>query len=489
MKISKKNLIDTLLKRESDRTPREIFKDMETLWRVSSTDCLKFICYAIVKNSPEAKYQLYWLASRHKATFAENAYIILQLSSWETIIELMFIDVQLNSWQTRRLDWLFFRQLVAAGLMNETLTNKVRKALPAIKSVKDITNESSKIYSDIAKFFALGFFGKPEIEGDYSTFKKYRKLRTSNLELSYTIDNFKKSLVIVAGLDYAHKHDNVDDYLQTLQKCTDSNLRNINECIRWIENPNISPINILEVNDYWESLNVQTPSTLVVRDISSSMEGIVPAVQISSCAISKALAMLYAKCNKGYFTNKYLVFTQDGCKIHTIDDEPFFAAWQSNSEIIYSENNSLMKIAAFYKELTKVSEGELPRRIIVVSDGDFAEFEDKNYEAFREEMLKNGYSEYYLDNLQIVILDLLNTASVNETNAFITETIEESNFLYVKGYNPKLMSQLFGQDLTSRVMDSYTDVTSYTPYTKLKVVQYSKSITIAKKTSKKAKQE
>ena len=130
-----------------------------------------------------------------------------------------------NSWETRKLDWLFLRSVIAAGLINEFSVDSVRSILPSIKIASELTTEVAKATNVIGKFLAIGFMGKPDKEGDFSSYKKYRKLKSHGTAAEWatileesalkSIDFNRtkgKSLSMLVGQSYLEKKGLWEDY-------------------------------------------------------------------------------------------------------------------------------------------------------------------------------------------------------------------------------------------------------------------------------------
>lgn len=491
------------LKGES-RTNEVIFDDMKALWKQNPHNCVKST--VLIRQAAgsislpcdglqnEAITRLYWLAANQKATFAVNVAYFIQAGSWKDLICLMVKDLIENSWETRKLDWLFLRSVIAAGLVNEYSVDAVRATIPSIKIASELTTDVAKATNTIGKFLVIGFIGKPDKEGDFSSYKKYRKLKAhgtaeewaSVLEESMlkSIDFNRtkgKSLSMLVGPSYLKKKGLWEDYRT------------------WIIN-SVEPKELLDIFKPFGLEHLTTPlpdyaqltidaqfekviarasknpnidsRTLVVRDISSSMEGAISNSGMSSYSLAKTLAMFFAKLNIGYFNNKYLVFTNEGCAMRELNGNTATEMWQNDSEIIYSEKNSLKKISDYFGTIQgTIAEGELPRHFLVITDDNILE---ESEETFKADMLSHGYSENYVNSISILKMHVANDMTadaVSEKFFFNIAKLTGSKYNKVKqGTERELYIQALNQDLLKRIV----------------VIKMKKSVQFAKKGTSKA---
>lgn len=473
------------LKGES-RTNEDVFNDMKALWKQNPHNCVKSTVLirqaAGAINLPcdglqnEAITRLYWLAANQKATFAANIAYFIQAGSWKDLICLMVKDLTENKWDGRKLDWLFLRSVIAAGLVNEYSVDAVKAILPAIKIASELTTETAQAANTIGKFLVIGFIGKPDKEGDFSSYKRYRKLKahgtaeewTSILEESVLKDlDFNrtkgKSLSTLVGPAYLKKKGLWEDYKA------------------WITN-SVEPKELLDIfkpfglehlatplPDYMQltidsqfekviaraSKNPSVDSrTLVVRDISSSMEGAIGTTGLSSYSLAKTLAMFFSKLNIGYFNNKYLVFTNEGCAMRELNGNTATEMWQNDSEIIYSEKNSLKKISDYFGTIQgTIAEGELPKHFLVITDD---VVEEETEESFKADMLSHGYSENYVNSISVQKMHVANDMTadvVNEKLLFDVAKLTGSKFSKAKlSTDRELYMQALNQDLLKRIV-------------------------------------
>lgn len=461
------------LKNET-REDAAIYNDMKALWKQNPHSCVKttvLIRQAVGSiNLPcdglqkEAITRLYWLAANQKATFAANIAYFIQAGSWKDIICLMVKDLLDNSWDGRKLDWLFLRSVLAAGLVNESSVDDVRAILPSIKIASELTTDVAKATNTIGKFLVIGYIGKPDKEGDFSSYKKYRKLKSHGtasdwsavLEESVlkTIDFNRtkgKSLSSLVGPAFLQKRGFYEDYKSWITKAVEpKDLLDIFKPFGPKHLANKLPDFMeLTINTQFDKLIAKAsknPSidsrTLVVRDISSSMEDTTN--DVSSYSLAKALALFFAKLNIGYFHNKYLVFTNEGCALRELEGNTATEMWQNDSEIIYSEKNSLKKVSDYFGTIQgTIAEGELPKHFLVVTD------EEVNEESFKEDMLAHGYSENYVSSISVTILHVTN----DSLNLSEVAKLTGSKFNQAKpSTDRELYMQALNQDLLKRIV-------------------------------------
>ena len=468
------------------RTNEEIFDDMKVLWKQNPQNCVKSTVLirqaAGSINLPcdglqnEAITRLYWLAANQKATFAANVACFIQAGSWKDLICLMVKDLIENTWETRKLDWLFLRSVIAAGLVNEYSVDAVKAILPSIKIASELTTDISKANNAIGKFLVIGFIGKPDKEGDFSSYKKYRKLKShgtaeewaSVLETSVlkSIDFNRtkgKSLSMLVGRAYLQKKNLWEEYKTWINGSVEpKELLDIFKPfgLEHLATPQPDYVE-LAINSQFEkavakaSKNPNVDSrTLVVRDISSSMEGAIGNTGMSSYSLAKTLAMFFAKLNIGYFNNKYLVFTNEGCAMRELNGNTASEMWQNDSEIIYSEKNSLKKISDYFGTIQgTIAEGELPRHFIVITDDNILE---ESEEVFKADMLAHGYSENYVNSIKILKMYVANdmtSDAVSEKFFFDVAKLTGSKYNKVKqGTEREQYVRALNQDLLRRIV-------------------------------------
>ena len=520
---------------ETKRSYEEVAKDMEKLWKLNPTNCIRIAAVAkqVATNmvskveasteenmnlqdfslTNEGILRMFWLASKQKITFAANVAYFISVGSWKDIFSLLTIDIMMNGWNHRKLDWVFLKSVIVAGLINEDTVDEVKKHLPSIKSNGDMTTDVAKANNEIGKFLSIGFYGKPEHEGDFSSYKKYRKLKSNGVTGEFLqavkknnlldLDLTKtrgKSLCSLVGDPYLKELGTYSEYadlmMQSLANVSKFSIfdvfksygsRHIAKTIPSYERWTIEAWFQNAVDSARKNPKIST-STLVVRDISSSNEGIVPSIGMSSYAIAKSLALFFSTLNTGYFHDKYLIFTNTGCELRQFKGEHVHDKWINDSELLYSENNSLAKISGYFASIKSqnISEGELPREFLIISDEGLA---IESLEGFKLDLIESGYSENYVNSIKVTVLHLPNKLGQSKDEVVNIKEISE-DLTYIVGMNNSVLFKLTGSKsgkMAARTSkEYYNEIMDSMPYCKMRPVQFKKSIKFAKAGTTKA---
>lgn len=180
----------------AQRSFEEIAKDAELLWSVDSMLSVAFILYirmitrvtdvfgkktATTQRGAELKHEgmfrMIWLQMKDPNLFWKNVTLFVSAGSWKDVISILQYDLVYNGWQNRKLDWAQYGKLILSGLNNEGQRELLKKYLPQIKAKSDCKTVEAQADNLIAKWICSLLFGTKD--GNASTYKKYRKLKTS----------------------------------------------------------------------------------------------------------------------------------------------------------------------------------------------------------------------------------------------------------------------------------------------------------------------
>lgn len=495
------DFVDQFSSASKYKTPRsytEVSTDMTLLWSKNPKLALAFLFYLrmitrIVQffdgtrtNNPqrgqglrhEGIFRMMWVAVNYPETFWKNIGLFIAIGSWKDIITMLSYDLQYNGWSKRKLDWNKFGQLLLAGLENPNTRELLKKYLPHIKAASQCKTLEAQADTIIGKWIcSLLFGGKPEGDDNGSTYKKYRKLKTSgtahewqkliskgkaleinfdtvhgralaqlvsgkflknnNLEARYTAWISQKPVAKFTGYVYELIQGKALGTLTSYQKQTiDAQFNQLVEVAKkGLSDQGLRPISVL---DFSSSMN--SPMYL-----GGGKVGTLRSVEV---AVSSALFFDAMMLTNSPFKNVYLTFSH-GCEMN------FFKSSNSFTERYFTSPRnghggtnfeSVFKFFADFKRSNpNVEENLIPNFIVCFSDGEFNSVGSKisNVENGRQILKAAGYSKEYCDSFGICFVDLPNTFYGRPITKFETFANAKNTF-YFGGYDLSPLAFLFG---------------------------------------------
>jgi hypothetical protein len=492
---------------KAPRDYAEVSKDMYKLWSINPKKCLQLAVYIrlitretqiVLPNETitldvqrgqglknEGIMRMLWLAMHHKPTFMANMPYFIAAGSWKDVFEMMSLDLQYHGWEGRKLDWNFMRKVILAGLANGHTSELVKKYLPTIRSMKECKTVDSQARTIIGQYLASCIYGKKkdkkadkETADSRAAQRRYRKLKQSGtahtwqqlisqkklLELDFnTIHG--RALSLLVGSKFLKNQGLVEKYskwisgrkvakytgfvFELFQPLGDSYRTNRLEEYR--EQTINAQFNGL-VETGRQNLN-QNSKLLVVRDISGSMTFEAVGTNMSSYAIGKAMALYFSALLDGPFKDAYATFSST-CKLCTWKGKTPIEKWANDTDGNFG-NTNLLSVADMFVKLRstmKISENEFPTGALLVSDGEFDVASSwggsgasvTNFTAFRQRLLKGGFSKEYVDNFKLILWDLPNGYYGGGLRPKFEDFADAPNNFYISGYDPAAVAFILG---------------------------------------------
>lgn len=469
----------------------QVARDMFPLWKANPLMCTKFTAYVrmITRKcrvvTPEGVIHLdtqqgeglrnegimrmLWLAFYHKPTFHANVPYFAAAGCWKDFITMMALDVQINGYK-HKLDWDFFKKVIFAGLANGQTCDLVKKYLPRVRSNVACKTDEARARNTVAKFLAEGLYGKPKDEGDFSTYRKYRKMKNSGkaaqwqqlisqkkfLEIDFDTMT-GRSLALLAGSKFL-KHQGLKEKYQSWLKnrkkpSNDGFLHTLfkpygldkvaEEIPEFMEASINASFNVFVDN----AKRNRVAPLLVIRDISCSSNGEIESSETSTYSLGKAYALYHSELLPTVFKNSYAVL-EDNMTLRKFKGQNVIEKWKSDSEEALCNNPSLINIADMLcrvKMASGVDEGEFPKGCVVITNRKyFAELKNncKPFIDFKQALLKAGFSKEYVKAFKVIIW---NTSSVRKGKPNVALVQGVSNCFFVNGLNNSTSSFITGE--------------------------------------------
>lgn len=499
-KTSGNLLVDQYAAIANYKEPRDyadIAADMFALWKADPKQCVKFTVYIrLITREPklytgeqlkthigqglkhESIMRLLWLAIHHKKTFMKNIHIFIAAGGWDDIFQMMSYDLQYHGWQRKRLDWDFFGKTIVAGLNNPECADLVKKYLPIIRANKECKTLESQANNLIGKFIAKCLYGLPEKEGDFSTYTKYRKLKSSGTahlwqqkisRQDYLSIDFNtipgRALSLLVGSKFLQNHGLVETYEKWLEtKPVAKYTGYVYELFKplgiGVYSNDIPRFQEITINKQFQQLievarkTIDAKSSfLVVRDVSGSMTSLAKGTTVSSFSVGKAMALYFSELLVGYFSNAFLTFS-DKVKMHTWKGNTPVEKWRNDNCYTYGSTNFL-GVANFFASIkgNGVPENEFPTGILCISDGEFNSNGSNtitNFMAFKERLRSAGFSEEFIANFKIVLWDIPNGYYGSEIRPKFESSADAPGFFYMSGFDPAAVSFLLGKEIKGK---------------------------------------
>lgn len=494
---SNDDFVDNFASASTYKEPRsfsEVAEDMGLLWNQNARDCLKLTLYLrlITRKTDvtigddtvslstqrgcglknEGIQRMLWIGYNCPDTFYYNLPLFIAAGSWKDVFTMMGIDLQLNGWDNRKLDWTQLAKFIQAGLVNPKTSNLVKKYLPTIRSNNKAITEVQKANNVIGKYLAYKLFGANGVDKGM-TYKMYRSVKTSGTahewqqkisQQLYKEINFDtvagRALALLVGSKFLQNHNLVEDYT------------------KWIESKPIAKYTgyvhelFKDFGDYGyktlpgykeKTINAQfkglvekakenantNSSLLVVRDISGSMSSRAVGCNMSSFCIAKAMALYFSEFLTGTFANTFATF-DDGCQLHTWKGNTPCEKFRNDRTEAYASTNFQSVIDMFIKLKQKgVAESEFPHGILCISDGEFNYTHSNtqtNFQLAIKRLREAEFSNEFVDNFKIILWDVPNSYYGQDNKPKFEDFADAQNFFYMSGYDPSIVSFLFGGD-------------------------------------------
>ena len=473
------------------RSYNEIAKDCETLWAEDELLATKFAFYlrtitrkvklmdgTETENSQkggelkhEAQMRLIWLSQKSPKTFWANFPLFISLGSWHDVFTLLSYDLVFNGWEGRKLDWKQFGDLILSGLSNENTSNLVKKFLPQIKAKSACKTVESQANTIIAKWICSLLFGSKVDAEAASTYKQYRKLKTTGTahEWQKLISNKQ-----FTKIDFNKIHGRALSLLVHSKFLKNQGLSDKYE--KWVTKPEtkvkytgfvhelFAQLPAHRTNDaVIETTNNKQFATLVekgqpeegtsaaqlivVRDTSGSMQSNATGTNISSFNIAKAIALYFSEFLTGKFADSFIEFNSDA-KMHVWKGKTPVDKWYNDHSSVLGSTDfqSVIRLFAQLKR-SGVTESEFPKGILCISDGEFnpAQLGKTNVDAARSTLRQAGFSEQYVRDFKIILWNIPNAYYTHIPEVKFETNGNVDNVFYFSGYSSSVISFLTGE--------------------------------------------
>lgn len=418
----------------------------------------------------EGIFRMMWLAINDPKVFWANVPLFIAAGGWKDIFTMLSYDLQYNGWDKRVLDWDNFGNLLLAGLENENTSNLVKKYLPQIKARKNCTTLESQADNMISKWICSLLFGQ-KAEGNYSSYKQYRKLKSSGTAHEWqqliskgqlTSINFNtvagRALAqLVSGKFLANNKLEAEyekwiesrpvakytGYVYELMSPVKSGYHNNSLKKYQVDTINKQFMGLIETAR--KDMSENDSALLVVVDSSSSMTSPAVGTKVASYDVAKSMALYFSYLLKGKFENAWMEFNDQAGLKYWKGSTPVEKLQLDRSEAYGSTN--FQTVSKTFVDILKegVSESEFPKGILVVSDGCFNNSGRNKSETkiLKENLLKGGFSKEYVDSFKICIWDIPNSYYGASQTAF-EDFADCPNLFYMSGLDGSAIAFLTG---------------------------------------------
>lgn len=484
------SFVDEFGQAGSYKAPRQfsdIATSMSTLWAESQLLCLKFLFYLRMITRKvqfpdgettenvqrgqglrhEGIFRMMWLQVNKPETFWKNILHFISVGSWKDVITMLSYDLQYNGWKDRKLDWEKVGKLILAGLENPKTANLVKKYLPQIKANSACKTVEAQADNMIAKWIcSLLFGGKPEANNT-STYKKYRKLKTSG-----TAHDWQKliSQGKVLSIDFNSVHGRALAQLVSGKFLKNNNLEA--KYSKWLEGKPIvkytgyvyellATISTAKQKYQEDTINKQFAalvetakkgaldgtSLIVVRDTSGSMSSPASGTKVSAGDVAKGLALFFSEMlPAGKFADSWIEF-HSTAQMRQWKGSTVVEKWRNDnsSYIGGTDFQSVIKLFCTIKK-TGVPQSEFPTGMLCISDGEFnpAQLGKTNVESARATLRAAGFTKDYCDSFKIVLWNLQSGYYGATTGKKFETYGNVPNVFYFSGLDGSVVSFLTG---------------------------------------------
>lgn len=479
------------------RATKDIFEDTLKLWSEDALNSVKFTLYlrTVTRKTQiagrttaesqigqglkhEAIMRMIWLHTAYPETFWKNVTLLIALGSWKDIFQMLSYDLEYNGWNGRVLNWTKFGDLILSGLQDPNNMNLVKKYLPQIKTLKKCTTLQSQADTIIAKWICSLLFGsKIDSDNSGSTYRKYRKLKTSGTahewqklisQRKFTAIEFDKihgrALNLLVRSKFLKNQNLSERYSQWIAskqkegasvKYTGYSHELFSEYIglpisnnyheHYVKYKSFSsvPTEIrMTIDSQFQTLvekgkkddTGRLNKFIVVRDTSGSMLSPASGSKMSCFAVAKALGLYFAELiDSEYFKDTYIEFS-NVATLRKYSGKTPTEKWFNDTHNYVGSTNFLGVIDLFIDIKKKgVKESDFPTGIVCISDNEFNSSPDNqktNMETAKTKLLAAGFSREFVEEFVVVLWNINARRSIYETS-----TANTSNIFYVSGYD------------------------------------------------------
>ena len=365
------------------------------------------------------------------------------------------------------MDWEKFADLITAALTNPNTSELVKKYLPQIKARSACKTIDAQSNNQIAKWLCSVLFGGKE--NDATTYKKYRKLKTSG-----TAHSWQKliSQARFKDLNFDNIHGRALSILVKSKFLTKTGLSD--KYNAWLKKPETKvkytgfvhelfeghwkgdPIKEETINKQFMTLvekarQDEVTDLIVVRDTSGSMGSTCPGTNSTCYDVAKALALYFSEFLKGTFANHWIEFNSKAKLCEWQGTSPT-AKWK-NDKSSYVGGTNFQSVIDLFVEMKRngVPESDFPRGILCVSDGEFnpTQLGNTNVEAARQKLARAGFSADYCREFVIVLWNLQNSYYGKGSGEKFETGQDTKGVYYFGGYSASVISFLSGKIKTT----------------------------------------
>lgn len=465
---------------------------------------------SITQRGAELKHEgimrLIWLATKDKDAFLNNFWMLPTLGSWKDVITMLQYDLIYHGWAGRVLPWTDIGGLILAALGNKVTSELVKKYIPSIEAISKCKTIEAQADNMIAKWLCYLLFGSKEefmghnevkalkVSGEYTnarSYKRYRKLKTSGTAHEWQklisqkkmdkIDFSKihgRALSLLVRSKFLKNQGLQDKYEHWVKKPTTEVKYTgyVHELFQDMGGVNLKAKygNLASVPEHIrETINKQfatlvqkgksedhTTSLIVVRDTSGSMTSQATGTNMSSYAISKALALYFSEFLTGKFANSWIEFN-NGATMHQWKGGNPIEKWFNDQTFAYGSTDFMSVIELFCRVKSQgIPESEFPSGILCISDGEFnpAMLGKTNVESALVTLRRAGFSEDYVSNFVIVLWNIPNAYYGSGSGTKFETYGDVSNMFYFGGYSASVVAFLTSKIKTaSELVDAALD--------------------------------
>ena len=475
------------------KQPREfaaIEKDCETLWASNKLMTVVFILYlrmitrvvqlfngvstSVSQKGAELRHEgimrMIWLSQKAPDTFWKNIGLFVSVGSWKDIITMLQYDLVYNGWEGRVLDWEKFGQLILSGLNNDKTVNLVKKYLPQIKAKSACKTVEAQADTIIGKWICSLLFGGKIDNGTGTTYKKYRKLKSSGTAhewqqliskgLHDLIDFDKihgRALNLLVRSKYLKNHGLEDKYNAWITSPETKDVKYTGFAYELFSGlpMRLSEISVAQketINKQFMTLITkggeaeQTP-LIVVRDTSGSMDSQCTGTNMSCYDVAKSLALYFSYFLKGKFQDAWIEFNSTA-QMHTWKGETPLERWYNDHSNYIGSTQFQSVIALFCRMKNQgIPEQEFPKGILCISDGEFdpGQLSSNNVQNAKMMLKQAGFSEEYVANFIIVLWNLQSGYHGKTTGQKFETYGNQPGVYYFSGFSAAVASFLTGK--------------------------------------------
>lgn len=498
LKSTGSDFVDQFASASKYRTPRkynEISKDMEILWSQNPLLTLKLLVYlrlitrvcrfpdgTSTKTTQkgqglqhESLMRMLWLIVNHPEIFIKNVTIFISAGSWKDLITMMQYDAMYNG-EDHSFDWRILIEVIAKGLENPNTSHLIRKYLPTIRAKSKCRTVEAQADNLVAKAMCLQLFGKKSFEKSGHIYKLYRKLKVQGEAhewqqaisqrdfMSINFDTIPgKALQLLVNSKFLENQGLETKYEEWLaNKPVAKYTGYVYELFSPFENK--SPYAVKEyqkntVNAQFKQL-IEVASKgmkegenglLCVLDSSGSMSGSLEGVSTSAYTIAKTMTLFFSELLKGRFHDHYFEFS-DTTEYRKFKGSTPWEKYHSNNSRI-TANTNFISVADKFIEILKtgVMEEEFPSGMLCLSDGEFDRpyLTNKAVAAFRETLLKGGFSKKFVNDFKIILWDIPNGYYGKSIPKF-EELADSPNTIHIGGLDGSIITFLLGNEISKK---------------------------------------